>query len=431
MFHLKKNNVFSVLLLLFFITSLPYVQNEYNLYYRALFAICVIVAIFQKEFLPIFFSKYSLPIIICLGVFFVFWWIDYGDRSLNTLLSFVRGFVVFVMVFVMARDIKNYQILLITFLISILFLIEFMMGGGILSSSIMGSRNEIVNMVAANLNLDQGDYKTAANHMIIIVAYVSFVSVLAFSFLDYSSKAWVKLLVFIPLILTFIFCLKTLWTAPVLILIVSLLLMRVSHVFFSGHKKTSQKHLKKITTVLMFSILFLGIALILSTFQTGEAYVRAERLRSFFYFVTTFGSTPFDFNLFSSGRVELSSESIAGFLSSPFFGVGDFTYSSYISNHSSILDVLARFGLVGFVPFICMFGFYSRLSYRLVRMQVQEEHWTHISIMTFFLVFFVSNIANPYMLTSSIELLFFSSAGYVSGRYSYLTKSGSTRHGVC
>ena len=389
-----------MLLLLLFITSLPYVQYEYNLYYRATLAICAIVTISQKEFIPIFFSKFSVPIIICLEVFFVFWFIDYGDRSFNTMLSFVRGFVVFIMVFVMARESRDYQILLITFLLSMIFLTEVMLGGGLLSTSVMSSRNEIVNMVAANLNMRPNEYSTASDYMITVVAYISFVSVLAFSFLDYSSKAWGKLLVFIPMILTFIFCLKTLWTAPVIILVISLLVMRVTHVFFVDHKKSGLKFSKKISTVLMFAILFLGITLILSTFQSGEAYERAERFRSIFRFITTFGATPLDFNSHSSGRVELASRSIAGFLSSPFWGIGDVTDSIYISNHSSILDILARFGLVGFVPFICMFGFYSHLSYRLVCMQVQKEHWTHISIMTFFLVFFVSNFGNPYILTS-------------------------------
>ena len=130
-------------MLLLFITSLPYVQYEYNLYYRATLAICAIVTISQKEFIPIFFSKFSVPIIICLEVFFVFWFIDYGDRSFNTMLSFVRAFVVFIMVFVMAS--REQRLSDTSYYISrssMIFLTEVMLGGGLLSTSVMSSRNE-------------------------------------------------------------------------------------------------------------------------------------------------------------------------------------------------------------------------------------------------------------------------------------------------
>ena len=413
--------VFAFLTFLYLLFFTPTLQVQYHLFYQYLFAICIIAVAFQKNVLNVLLSKYSLPIILCLFTFFIFWLMDYGDRSSNTLKSFIRGMIIFLMSFAMARDVKSFRIMSISLSCALIFLAQQMMGENFFSINIVDNRRAIVNAVAENLNLTGQDYLTVSSYVVVFVAYICFSVVISFSFLDFSSKRWVKAIVISVSFITFIFCLKSLWTAPIIILLLSLLIIRAIHIITSSEKNLNQNMLAILKSILGAIIIIIIINIILSAFQTGEAYDRAQRLRVIFSNLIMTSSESTDYNNLSSGRIGIITDSIKGFLSSPIFGVGDITRSEYVSNHCSNLDVLARFGLIGFIPFIYMYVFYTKLAYRLVRMKVMSEHWTHISLLTFLLIFIISNFGNPYFLTSTPEILFFLVSGFVAGRYEFLT----------
>lgn len=421
LFHLNNINVLGVLLFLFLFACIPNIQVEYNLLYRLMFVFCIFAIVFSRLLVTVSLSKHCVPILLCLFTFFIFWAADYGDRSFNTFLSFIRGLIIFTLSFAISDKAKNFQILSIAIVCSLLVLFQIMIGNVVFTQTVMESREEIVKAVSNNIDINNTDYTSVSNFMIVIVAHISFAAIISTSFLDMSNKKWVRVFLFSLLTFVFFFCIKSLWTAPIIILLASALLIRIIHLY-SVYNEGSGKIISDILISLALLCLFiLGISLVLTTFQSGEAYERAERLRNIFSTITGIGaSDKMDLNNISSGRTELAIKSINGFLMSPLLGVGDFTDSLYISNHSSILDILARFGIVGFIPVIYMFCYYTLVSYRLFRLKVVSEHWTHIALLSFFLIFFISNLGNPYFLTSPPELLFFLAAGFVSGRYSYL-----------
>ena len=251
--------VFAILTFLFLLVFTPSIQTKYHFLYRSLFVICIIALVFKKEILNILFSKYSFPIILCLFIFFIFWFIDYGDRSTNTLKSFIRGLVIFLMAFTMARQAKSFQIMSILLFCALLFSAQQMMEGRFFSTDIMVNRVSIVNAVATNLNLTNKEYLTVSSYVVVFVAYICFSATLAFSFLDFSSKFWVKVLVFGAFLSTLMFCLKSLWTAPIIILALSLLTIRGIHIYSLSAKKTDRKILEILKSILIF-IIFISVS---------------------------------------------------------------------------------------------------------------------------------------------------------------------------
>jgi hypothetical protein len=418
----NMETIFAILGLLFMILFTPTLQSKYHTFYQFIFLVCIVAVLSNKKTLRILFTKYSLPILITLVVFFLFWLIDHGDRSSTTLKSFIRGLTLFVMSFVISGRDNRFQIMVILLSFGLLILAYQMMGSQLFSFDVHENRVLLVKTVAENMYLEHLEYSNVSSHVIVFVAYISFSITLAYSFLDYSPRMWVKVVVFLNVFLTLLFCLKSLWTAPIIILTLSIFIFRAIIIFTATNRHIKQKVYFIIKTIMMLAILMTGISVIISTFEKGEAFYRAERLRMIFANLFTFNNDTVDLDYLTSGRLALIGDSIKGFYMAPFFGIGDLTHSKYLSNHASNVDFLARFGLAGFIPITGMFYYYTHLSYQLVKMQIKEEKWTHISLLTFFIIFYVSNFGNPYFITSTPEILFFVSAGFVSGRHERYTR---------
>lgn len=88
--------------------------------------------------------------------------------------------------------------------------------------------------------------------------------------------------------------------------------------------------------------------------------------------------------------------SIRSFISSPFIGVGPKARGSYteIGEHSTWLDGLAEFGIVGFAPFIGFLYFGFRRVYRAFKAE-PNNHFQQARIVVCF-VYFIHGLTNPW-----------------------------------
>ena len=109
-----------------------------------------------------------------------------------------------------------------------------------------------------------------------------------------------------------------------------------------------------------------------------------------------------------SGRGGLAEVSFGTFLNHPFFGVGPVWGASEgrfdsVGSHSSWIDSLAEYGLLGLVPLLAFFVATGR---RLVREALASRSMLSLSRIASFVVFVLAGLVNPVLFITPIMILF-------------------------
>lgn len=128
-------------------------------------------------------------------------------------------------------------------------------------------------------------------------------------------------------------------------------------------------------------------------------------------------------------RIELAKLSFNTFLKNPFIGIGfvkaDFAKVSYIStgvgHHSEFIDHLARYGLVGAVFYICIFG-------QFIKKTIQNAASLEGAKVAKYVIigFFASSVLNNSIFTISGVMLFFIVSGVADGLFMNKNETNKT-----
>ena len=200
---------FAVLTFIFLFFCVPAIQPKYNLCYRLIFITCIlaVVTFLNIKFFKLLLNKQLFPIVLCIFTFSCFYLAGHGGW--NSLLCFVRGLVFFVMAFVVAKEIRNFQIMIFICCVVLVFLFIAMLGGNPFSTNIVTDRITLWKNLANNMKYGITDINIIKEYMTYYLPYVSFIAVLSISFLDVSRKIWIKALVYGCYGMIFLLCLKT------------------------------------------------------------------------------------------------------------------------------------------------------------------------------------------------------------------------------
>jgi hypothetical protein len=102
------------------------------------------------------------------------------------------------------------------------------------------------------------------------------------------------------------------------------------------------------------------------------------------------------------GRISLYKQSLGGFTSSPIFGIFLLDSKYRLSEHSTMLDLLAGCGLVGFIP-LCIFIY---CSYKYSVMYVKDDMYNKCILSTYVIFLFIATL-NPQLASPNVLLTLF------------------------
>lgn len=416
----KESLIAMGLAFILLIAMSPIVVVKYNTFYQIVFVVAGLIVFFKSNLVKIIFSHYSSPLLICLVVFTLFYILEsdkYGRASMTT---YMRGIVLYICGYTLSEKPKHFHLLIFTACIALLAMAHEMRGGFINLDFMHWNRSAFVLLAAKNIGMDV-DFSPLEFKEIVtnFVWYISFCGVLLLSLLDSIYKK-LRIIAMTILLIILFFCITTLWSAPVIILIFGFfitILIR-SRIISIDMPNNNLKLVFIGSTVALITIIIILISM--KQFTSYEAQEKAGILEFIFGKFMLGTGTFRELDDVSGTRFSLMLYSIDTFLDYPLSGVGTL-FGQSLSGHSAIFDAFAKFGLLGGVAVAIILVYYMRIAARVSRDELTKP-WTMAACTGMLAIFFVVSFVNPIFMTANSEGIFFVVAGFVSGRAAHIQR---------
>ncbi len=343
-------------------------------------------------------SKSFVLFFLCYSILLFFSLIGHGPSIYEYLYRFTRLIPLFLAGVIVSDKIKSINGVILFAVVGLFF-------GGI-SLFLQGDQ-----FILRNVMTDVSDYLRSPYRYVPPI----FVSVLALYLIRDTKIRYLKNLIIFFSVFNIITVVRSGFTTPIVILFIC----GIAYLFriFSNIRSGFLKNLPKIiTSIIVICVSFLGI----TTFLSDS--VISIRFTDLFNLLFIADNTV-DLNNTSGNRIDLLSRSLDTFIENPFIGIGAESLSGIetrVGSHSSIFDLLAQFGIFGFV-FILMFLSWILIAYKL---SFKFDSHTNLNIALFcvWVGYFLGCIANPYFLSAAIDHYIFVFAGITVGlnyKYNY------------
>ena len=336
-------------------------------------------------------SKSFILFFICYFILIFFAIIGHGPSINEYLYRFTRLIPLFLAGIVISKNIRHINGIILFSAIGIFL-------GGI-SLFLQGDQ-----FIVRDTMMDVSDYLRSPYRYVPPI----FVSVLTVYLISYTKNKYLKYLLIFITIFNIITVVRSGFTTPVFILFVCMIAFLLRKTLNSkSNLFSSLFNVLKPIALICFSFIILVTFL-----PTSATSVRFTDLFNLLFLA----DSSIDLNSTSGNRMDLLMISLDTFIKNPFIGVGAESLSGYenrVGSHSSVFDLLAQFGVFGFL-FILMF-----LSWIVIHFKrsLKSDSYTNLNI-AFFCVwvgYFIGCIANPYFLSAAIDHYIFVFAGITVG----------------
>ena len=322
-------------------------QVPFHFTYLGFIALALILSPFQKQFLQTFLSPYGICLVISFVVLLGYFTLGYGDRITDTLKCFIRATPLFLLGNMMHDDPKGRRFVLGSFLLlyTVASLPHLVSLDKTLGDSV--SREYIATLIVSG-----SQASAVVQQLIYLFPTLSATAIVSVALLDFRNKFTSWLFLGAITCISLIVILST-WTSASVILLAGMFGIAAQSIWCSAVDIRSK--LVFLSGCVLLVLLLTAVVSQSDTWSASASGKFARRISSIGAIIT--GQSAYaDLDTITGCRFSLAGVSIDGFLQSPLNGLGDYYFDPHIGGHSSIFDVLARYGLMGAIP---LFGMLS------------------------------------------------------------------------
>ena len=387
-------------------------QQFFNVGYRISLVLTGLLCICSwRLFTCVTFSRYTLWMFIALFIIGIFTFASWGDRVSKTFYHFERAIPLFYLGFSISRSHYARQIVLGSLMLgfTITSLLDIYLLRHILGDPLI--REQMAVMLTDELQ-GSDDIFNQIQNFIYYFPVVSFLCILLIGLL-HENKTLLRIILIICLAIMSLMVFISTWTAAMLVLLIGFAII-ILLPYRRNPKIMRRRRLIMSAALVGLFCLMVFYTADFNIYGASDSAKIATRIRAIPLLITNPSSFFLTMDDISGTRVSLVWVSLSSFFDSPFLGVGDDTHSDVIGGHSFWFDSLARYGIVGFIPLALMITSWS--YWAAMNFKYNMESYMDRALFAFFITFVLSNIFNPYLFTSMLDLIVFLAAGIVCGK---------------
>lgn len=355
-----------------------------------------IILLLTFNFDVVFKDKYIVIVILCYGIFLVFGLFHHGPSINEYLYRFSRLLPLFFAGIMLSQGNSREK-----WIVRICFATLLGVFWGNISLV-----SESGPLVLRSQLKEIGDMVTSWSRYIVSVL-ASLIAIYLYQYYNTRKSRW-KYFVTILFPVAIISVLRSGFTASIISLFIGLSVMGVLTLF----SPSSEKPGKKVLIVVLYGGALFAIYYALINFAPDSVpTIRIQNLID-----RILGDTNVNLEYSTGLRTYLGAVSWSAFLSSPVIGIGSHSFiygGTSIGAHSTILDMLAQFGLIGGIPVIVML--LSWLFAAIKIYQYNKSSYLGLVLSGWWLTYLVGCIMNPYLFSGALDHYVFTFAGITVG----------------
>ncbi len=380
-------------------------QEIFNWPYRIALFITMVGFLACKNWKKIVIDRYFFLIFLALFFVGVHALAGHGDRIHRTFYYFIRSIPFFVLGAAVTRNRPFRNTILVGILVGYTLVACLDIYSVLTNSEVQGLIRE---QIAALTTGAQGEEEVllGVNNLIYHFPTLVFVMFLSFSLYDLKSNSF-KVFVLGCQSILLLTVLASTWTAAVILLTAGLVIL----VCLESSKRG--RILPVVGLAVFLITVFVFYSGLTSVSEGGDMGKMTQRIALIMQNIADPGGMAEIADEISGTRLSLMELSVNEFLKAPLFGVGDFYFHERLGGHSFVADTFARYGLIGGVPLVVMLISWTWKAFKNYLRDPKGR--MHTSQLTFFSVFLLGNVLNPYLFMATLDLVVFFAAGLTCG----------------